>query len=66
MERVICIERDQLEAALRLTPQDRLRQAVAGFLLFHLLHRPFARPFARGFDSLEEYFEFEKEPRVQR
>jgi hypothetical protein len=61
MERVVRIDHDQLEASLLLTPQDRLRQADAAFRLFHLLHRPFARPFVRGFDTLEEYFEFDLE-----
>lgn len=66
MERVIHIDPDQLEAWSVLTPQDRLRQALAAFRLFHALHRPFARPFVRGFDTLEEYFEFERENDLQR
>ena len=65
MDRVIRIDRGQLEAWRILTPQDRLRQALAAFRLFHVLHRPFARPFARGFDTLEEYFEFEREHDLQ-
>jgi len=66
MERVIRINTDELDAWLVLTPQDRLRQADAAFRLFHNLHRPFARPFARGFDTLEEYFEFETESDIRR
>ena len=61
MDRVIRIDHDELSSWLALTPQDRLRQADAAFRLFHSVHRPFARAFARGFDTVEEYFEFEKE-----
>ena len=61
MERVVRIELDEIEAWKRLSAQDRLRQANAAFRLFHHLHRPFERPSVRGFDTLQEFFEFEKE-----
>ncbi len=61
MERVIYVDPDELEAWARSTPQDRLRQANAAFRLFHSLHQPFAKPFVRGFDSLEAFFTYEKE-----
>ena len=61
MDRVVHIEPDDLEGWVRLSPQDRLRQANATFRLFHHLHRPFERPFVRGFDTLDEFFAFEKE-----
>ncbi len=66
MERVIRINTDDLDTWGALTAQDRLRQADAAFRLFHELHRPFAHPFARGFDTLEEYFEFERENDLRR
>jgi len=61
MDRVIRFEPEELAEWQRLTPEDRLRQADAAFRLFHALHRPFEKPFVRGFDSIEEFFAFEKE-----
>ena len=43
-----------------LSVEDRIRQANAAFRLCHALHHPFAKPFYRGFDRIEEFFEFEK------
>ena len=65
MERVIRIDPRELEAWRFLSPQDRLRQALAACRLFHVLHRPFQVPFARGFDTVEEYFEFERSHDLQ-
>ena len=61
MDRVIRIDAAELASWAALTQQARLLQAEAAFRLFHALHRPFSRPFVRGFDSLEDYFQFEKE-----
>jgi hypothetical protein len=61
MNRVIRIDADLLEWSLSLTPEQRLRQAEAAFRLYHQWHRPYARAFHRGFDSLEEFFRFQKE-----
>jgi hypothetical protein len=66
MNRVIRIDRELLDWSLSLTPEQRLRQADAAFRLYHELHRPFARPFHRGFDSLEEFFRFQKESDLSR
>jgi hypothetical protein len=61
MDRVIRIEPEALAFSLSLSVADRLRQANAAFRLFHALHRPYERPFVRGFDTLEEFFRFEEE-----
>ena len=66
MDRVIRIDPELLRAAQRLTPEERLRQANAAFRLYHQLHQPFARPFAKGFDTFEELARFEKENRLPR
>lgn len=66
MDRAIQFDDDDLEAALRLSVEDRLRQANAAFRLFHELHRPYAKPFHRGFDSVEELEAFEKEQGLPR
>jgi hypothetical protein len=55
------IDDDLLRWSASLTPQQRLRQANAAFRLFHERHRPFSKPFFRLFDSIEEFFEYEKE-----
>ena len=60
-KRVIRLDCDDLDASLQLPPAERLRQANAAFRLYHALHHPFDRPFARGFDTLEEFFQFERE-----
>jgi hypothetical protein len=61
MDRVIRIDAEDLDSALALSPADRLRQANAAFRLFHALHRPYERPFRRGFSSVEELFRFDEE-----
>jgi hypothetical protein len=66
MDRVIRLDDDDLEWSLRLSPQDRLRQANAAFRLALELQRPFARPFWRGFDDLAEFARFEQELRHPR
>ncbi len=63
MSRVIRFDPEILEWARTLSAEDRLRQASAAFRLYHALHRPFEKPFHRGFDSLEEFFEYEEESR---
>ncbi len=66
VERIIRIDGRELERSLALTPEDRLRQANAAFRLYHELHRPYERPFVKGFDRLEDLAEFEKEARLPR
>ncbi|MGQ0723461.1 MAG: hypothetical protein ACT4PE_18080 [Candidatus Eiseniibacteriota bacterium] len=66
MDRVIRIDPELLNWSLSLTPEQRLRQANAAFRLYHELHRPFARPFHRGFDTVEEFFRFQKESDLPR
>jgi hypothetical protein len=60
-DRVIRIDPELLEWSLTLTAEQRLRQANAAFRLYHEIHRPYAKPFVRGFDTLEEFFEYEKD-----
>jgi hypothetical protein len=61
MQRVIRLKQEDLEWAARTTPESRLSQANCAFRLFHELHQPFAKPFVRGFATLEEFFRFERE-----
>ena len=44
MERIIRIDDQALEDALKLTPQERLRQANAAFRLYYSLHHPYDTP----------------------
>jgi hypothetical protein len=64
MERIVRVDRELLDFALTLSPEDRLRQADAAFRLFEHLHRPYARPFVRGFDSVEDLWRFDEEERL--
>ena len=66
MERVISISPEELRAWQWSSPQDRLRQANAAFRLFHALHRPFMKPFVRGFDSIQDFLAFEREDGIHR
>jgi hypothetical protein len=66
MDRVIRFDDDDLEWSLKLSTQDRLRQANAAFRLYHALHRPFEKPFRHGFDALEDFFHFDEELRHPR
>lgn len=61
IERVITYTDEQLEWSLSLSPEDRLRQADAASRLYLALHQPFATPEAIGFDTIEEYFEYDRE-----
>ncbi len=61
MNRTISIDPELLAWGSKLTPDDRVRQASVAARLHLELHRPFARPFLRGFDSLEEFFAFRLE-----
>lgn len=61
MDRTITIDPELLLWASSLSPADRVRQASVAVRLHHLVHRPYARPFVRGFDSLEEFFAFQPE-----
>lgn len=61
MERVIHFDADDIKAARSTTFEQRIRQANAAFRLFHALHKPYKKPFVRGFDSYEELHAFEKE-----
>jgi hypothetical protein len=61
MERVVRFRDEDLEWASTLTPESRLAQANVAFRLCHDLHRPFAVPIARGFDTFEELRRFEEE-----
>ena len=64
--RIIRIEPSELEHSLRLSPEERLRQANAAFRLFHDIHRPFEKPFVRGFETCEELARFEEEESLPR
>lgn len=66
MERVIRIKDEDLEWAARLTPESRLELANCAFRLYHDLHQPFAKPFTKAFDTIEEFFRFEEENRLPR
>lgn len=44
MERTLTIDRQALEQALRLSAQDRLRQANAALRLHYALHHPYRQP----------------------
>jgi hypothetical protein len=55
------IDEDLLRWSASLSPAQRLRQANAAFRLFLERHRPYAQPYTRGFDTVDEFFEFEKE-----
>ncbi len=46
MERIIKFDERALEEALKLTPQERLRQANAAFRLYYSLHHPYEKPWA--------------------
>lgn len=65
MDRVIRFDSDDLEGAPALAPEERLRQANAAFRLYHALHHPYANPFFKGFDTLEEFARF-REDRLRR
>jgi len=43
MDRIIRIDDESLKESLKLTPQDRLRQANAAFRLYHSLHHPYEK-----------------------
>lgn len=66
MERTLRVNDDELDWALTLRAEDRLRQANAAFRLFHALHRPFERPFHRGFDSLDDFLHSQEGGRLPR
>ncbi len=66
MDRVTRIDAAELESWSQLSAEARLRQANAALRLFQHLHRPFSSPYVRGFDTLEEFFQFEKEAGVSR
>lgn len=61
MDRTVRIDPEELEWSLSLSAAERIRQANAAFRLFHALHAPFAQPVARGFASIDELHQFEKE-----
>jgi hypothetical protein len=54
-DRVVRIAPDLLDFALQLTPEDRVRQALCAWQVFHDLHHPYATPRHQGFDSYEEF-----------
>ena len=54
-DRVVRIDPDLLDFALRLTPEDRVRQALCAWQVFHELHHPYATPHNEGFDSYEAF-----------
>jgi hypothetical protein len=61
MDRTIRIDLETLWWGASLAPADRIRQASVAVRLYHRLHRPYAHPFIRGFDTLEEFFAFTPE-----
>ncbi len=61
MKRVIRFKSEDLDWAARMTPEACLELANCAFRLYHDLHHPFAKPFTRGFDTLEEFFRYEDE-----
>jgi hypothetical protein len=54
VDRVVPIDPDLLEFALRLTPEDRVRQAICAWRIYLELHHPYAVPRLQGFDTYEE------------
>ena len=66
MERVLRIPPDLIDFALTISAEDRLRQAEDGFRLYLTVHKPYASPWTRGFDRLEDYWKFEKEDALPR
>lgn len=54
-DRVVRIDPALLEFALHLTPEDRVRQALCAWQVYHDLHHPYATPRLQGFDSYEEF-----------
>jgi len=44
MDRIIRIDERALDEALKLTPQERIRQANSAFRLYHSLHHPYDKP----------------------
>ena len=50
MDRIINIDEQALEEALKLTPQERIRQANAAFRLYYSLHHPYEKPQIGGTD----------------
>ncbi|MFN0152424.1 MAG: hypothetical protein ACKVU1_17095 [bacterium] len=49
-----------------MTPEARLELANCAFRLYHDLHHPFAKPFVRAFETLEEFVRFEEEESLPR
>lgn len=66
MERVIRFKDEDLDWAARLTPESRLALANCAFRLYHELHRPFAKPFTRAFDTFDELRRFEEDQGLPR
>lgn len=61
MDRVVRIKPEDLEHSLGLPPQERIRQANAAYRLYLALHQPYAKPWHRGVDRLEDLDLIEKE-----
>jgi hypothetical protein len=61
MDRVVRFKVEDLDRSLRLSPEDRLRQANAAFRLYHAIHRPYAKPWLRGVDRVEDLDRIEEE-----
>jgi len=66
MKRAIRFKAEDLDWAARMTPEARLELANCAFRLYHDLHRPFAKPFTRAFETLEEFLRFEEEESLPR
>ncbi len=61
MPRVVHYTPDLLEFARNQSVEDRVRQALCAWRVFHELHKPYAKPFRRGFDTVEEFWRWEEE-----
>jgi hypothetical protein len=55
VDRVVHVDSDLLEFSLRLTPEDRVRQAICAWRIYHDLHNPYAVPRLQGFDTYEAF-----------
>ncbi|MEW6040001.1 MAG: hypothetical protein AB1633_00580 [Elusimicrobiota bacterium] len=60
LKKVCKIHIDDLSEALKVTPQQRLREANCAFRLYLSLHNPYAKPGYKFFNSLKDFNDYEK------
>lgn len=61
MPRVVHYTPDLLEFARNQSVEDRVRQALCAWRVYHELHHPYEKPFLRGFDTVEAHWRSEVE-----